>query len=95
MIINVESIEVLLQVSFGRGIKHLSIPPTDPNHERLLQAGEKLCVASLKTFLVSRTRYGDLLRRLFLQYTLLSNLRLVTHLLYSYCILASHCHMLT
>ena len=59
MIANVESMEVLLQVSFGRGIKHLSTPPTDPDHERLLQAGEKLCVASLKTFLVSCTNHLD------------------------------------
>lgn len=53
MVQNVESVEVLLQVSFGRGIKYLSTPPNDTNHERLLQAGDKLCVASLKCFLVS------------------------------------------
>ncbi|KAF1971854.1 ARM repeat-containing protein [Bimuria novae-zelandiae CBS 107.79] len=51
MIANVESVEVLLQVSFGHGIKCLSTPPNEPNHERLLQVGEKLCVASLKCFL--------------------------------------------
>lgn len=53
MITNVESIEVLLQVAFGRGIKYMSTPPNDPNYDRFLQAGEKLCVASLKSFLVS------------------------------------------
>lgn len=53
MIANVESIEVLLQVSFGRGIKYLSVPPDDASHDRMLQIGEKLCVASLKCFLVS------------------------------------------
>ncbi|KAL1608405.1 member of the karyopherin-beta [Paraconiothyrium brasiliense] len=51
LIANVESVEVLLQVAFGRGIKYLSTPPNDPNHERLLQAGEKLCVASFECFL--------------------------------------------
>ncbi|KAL5434330.1 hypothetical protein PMIN06_011416 [Paraphaeosphaeria minitans] len=51
LIANVESLEVLLQVAFGRGIKYLSTPPDDPNYERLLQAGEKLCVASFECFL--------------------------------------------
>ncbi|KAJ4302934.1 member of the karyopherin-beta [Kalmusia sp. IMI 367209] len=51
MVRNVESVEVLLQMSFGRGIKYLSTPPNDPNHERLLQVGDKLCAASLKCFL--------------------------------------------
>lgn len=53
MIANVESMEVLLQVSFGRGIKYLSTPIKDPQYDRLLQLGEKLCVASLKCFIVS------------------------------------------
>jgi hypothetical protein len=53
MIANVESVEVLLQVAFGRGIKYLSTPPDDPNYDRFLQVGEKLCAASLKSFLVS------------------------------------------
>ncbi|KAF2788585.1 hypothetical protein K505DRAFT_255178 [Melanomma pulvis-pyrius CBS 109.77] len=51
MIANVESMEVLLQVSFGRGIEYLSTPIKDPRYDRLLQLGEKLCVASLKCFI--------------------------------------------
>ena len=52
MIANVESMEVLLQVSFGRGIKYLSTPIKDPHYDRLIQLGEKLCVAALKCFIV-------------------------------------------
>ncbi|KAF2678963.1 hypothetical protein K458DRAFT_315514 [Lentithecium fluviatile CBS 122367] len=51
MVANVESIEILLQVTFGRGIKYLSTPPNDPNHEQATGLGEKLCVASLKCYL--------------------------------------------
>ena len=52
MIANVESIEVLLQVSFGRGIKYLSATGQEPQNEQLLQLGEKLSAASLKCFIV-------------------------------------------
>ncbi|PVI02736.1 ARM repeat-containing protein [Periconia macrospinosa] len=51
MILNVESIEVLLQVSFGRGIKYLSAPPGELNGGNLPQIGEQLCGAALKCFL--------------------------------------------
>ncbi|KAF2008848.1 ARM repeat-containing protein [Aaosphaeria arxii CBS 175.79] len=46
MIANAESIEALLQVSFGRGIKYFSTP----EKEESMFHGEKLCVASLKCF---------------------------------------------
>lgn len=52
MIANVDNVETLLQVSFGRGIKYLSTPPSDSNHENLSALGERLCTASLKCFLV-------------------------------------------
>ncbi|KAF1957267.1 ARM repeat-containing protein [Byssothecium circinans] len=47
LLTNIESIEVLLQVSLGRGIKYLSTPPNDPGHER----GESLCTAALQCYL--------------------------------------------
>ncbi|KAH7087761.1 armadillo-type protein, partial [Paraphoma chrysanthemicola] len=50
MIANVESIEVLLQVSFGRGFKWLSVPINDPDYNESVQLGEKICVAALKCF---------------------------------------------
>ncbi|KAF2024879.1 ARM repeat-containing protein [Setomelanomma holmii] len=50
MIANAESIEVLLQVSFGRGMKWLSAPINDPNYAESVQLGEKICVAALKCF---------------------------------------------
>jgi hypothetical protein len=50
MIANVESIEILLQVAFSRGIKYLSIPPNEASHEQSLPLGEKLCVAALKCY---------------------------------------------
>ncbi|KAF2474327.1 ARM repeat-containing protein [Lindgomyces ingoldianus] len=51
MIPNAESIEVLLQVSFGRGIKYLSTPIKDPDYDNYLQLGEKICGSSLKCFI--------------------------------------------
>lgn len=57
MIANVESIEVLLQVSFGRGIKWLSVPINDATHTESVQLGEKICVAALKCFTVSSLSY--------------------------------------
>ena len=53
MIAIVESIEVLLHVSFGRGIKWLSIAINDPNYAESVQLGEKICAAALKCFTVS------------------------------------------
>jgi hypothetical protein len=53
MTINTQSTEVLLQVSFGRGIQYLSTPPDNPDRERLSQLGERLCVAALECHLVS------------------------------------------
>jgi hypothetical protein len=53
MIAIVESIEVLLHVSFGRGIKLLSIAINDPNYAESVQLGENICVAALKCFTVS------------------------------------------
>ncbi|KAJ4367041.1 member of the karyopherin-beta [Neocucurbitaria cava] len=50
MIANVETVEALLQVSFGRGIKWLSAPINDPNYAQSVQFGEKICVAALKCF---------------------------------------------
>ncbi|KAF1850945.1 ARM repeat-containing protein [Cucurbitaria berberidis CBS 394.84] len=50
MIANVETIEVLLQVSFGRGIKWLSIPSNDSNYDQSVQLGEKICVSALRCF---------------------------------------------
>lgn len=54
MIQNVENIEVLLQVSFGRGIKWLSAPINDPNYTQSVEFGEKICMAALKCFTVRR-----------------------------------------
>ncbi|KAF2868410.1 armadillo-type protein [Massariosphaeria phaeospora] len=51
MIANVESIEVLLQVAFSRGIKYLSTPIQDPQYDQSVQHGEKICTASLKCFI--------------------------------------------
>ncbi|KAH8733137.1 armadillo-type protein [Phaeosphaeriaceae sp. PMI808] len=51
MIENAESIEVLLHVSFGRGIKWLSTSINDPNYAESVQLGEKICVAALKCFI--------------------------------------------
>jgi hypothetical protein len=53
MLENVESAEVLLQASFGRGIKYLSASLKDPQYDHYLQLGERICVASLKCFTVS------------------------------------------
>jgi hypothetical protein len=52
MVANVESIEILLHVTFGRGIKRLSIAIDDPNYAQSVQQGERLCVAALKCFTV-------------------------------------------
>ncbi|PSN71577.1 hypothetical protein BS50DRAFT_585056 [Corynespora cassiicola Philippines] len=53
MIANVESMEVLLQVAFGRGIKYLTTPSgmNDPSYAENLQTGERICIASLKCFI--------------------------------------------
>ncbi|KAF2263831.1 ARM repeat-containing protein [Lojkania enalia] len=51
MIVNVDSVEVLLHVAFGRGIKYLSTPIKDSRYDQLSQLGEKICVASWKCFL--------------------------------------------
>ena len=53
MIAQAESIEVILHVAFGRGIKWLSVPINDPNFAEAVQQGEKICVAALKCFIVS------------------------------------------
>lgn len=50
MIENVDSIEALLHVSFGRGIEKLSATGQDPNFPSLVDQGEKICVAALKCF---------------------------------------------
>lgn len=55
MVAQAESIEVLLHVSFGRGIKWLSASINDPNHKDSVQQGEKICLAALKCFIVSQT----------------------------------------
>lgn len=47
---NIQDVEVLLQVSLGRGIRWLSTP--DDNQD-LQSEGESLCSASLKCFVVS------------------------------------------
>lgn len=56
MIANVQSVEALLQVAFGRGIKWLSAPIDDANYSGSVQFGEKICIASLKCFTVSLPR---------------------------------------
>ncbi|KAJ6198457.1 LOW QUALITY PROTEIN: armadillo-type protein [Bipolaris maydis] len=43
MAANVESVEILLHVSFGRAID-------DPNYAQSVQQGEKICIAALKCF---------------------------------------------
>lgn len=53
MVAQAERIEVLLHVSFGRGIKWLSASIGDPNHGDSVQQGEKICLAALKCFIVS------------------------------------------
>jgi len=55
MIANTESMEVLLQVAFGRGIKWLSAPINDSDYTQSVQIGEKICAAALKCFTVSLT----------------------------------------
>lgn len=50
MIGNVEAVEVLLQVAFGRGFKWLSVPINDPEYAQSVQRGEKICIAALKCF---------------------------------------------
>jgi hypothetical protein len=55
MVAQAESIEVLLHVSLGRGIKWLSVPINDPDYGEAVQQGEKICVAALKCFIVSNT----------------------------------------
>ena len=52
MIDNVETVEVLLQAAFGRGIKYLSTSLEDPQYDQYLQLGEKICGAALKCFTV-------------------------------------------
>jgi hypothetical protein len=52
MVANAESIEALLQVAFGRGIKYMSVPINDLTYTHSVQQGEKICVAALKTFTV-------------------------------------------
>ena len=55
MIANAESIEVLLHVSFARGIKFLSVPISDPSYAHSVKLGEDICMAALKCFTVSVT----------------------------------------
>jgi hypothetical protein len=55
MIANVESLEILLHVSFGRGFKWLSVSIDDPDYAQSIQEGEKTCVAALKCFTVQNT----------------------------------------
>lgn len=55
MIANVESIEILLHVSFARGIKWLSVAIDDDNYAQFVKHGEKICVAALKCFMVRTT----------------------------------------
>ncbi|KAF1839035.1 hypothetical protein BDW02DRAFT_564370 [Decorospora gaudefroyi] len=50
MIANVESLEALLHVSFGRGIKQLSLSIDDPTYAQSVQQGDKICAAALKCF---------------------------------------------
>ncbi|CAA9958194.1 importin 13 [Pyrenophora teres f. maculata] len=50
MMANIESVETLLQVAFGRGIEWLSASIGDVNHAQSVQQGEKICVAALKCF---------------------------------------------
>ncbi|CAI6333294.1 unnamed protein product [Periconia digitata] len=50
MFLNVESIEVLLQVSFGRGIKYLATLHSESQEKDMSALGEQLCGASLKCF---------------------------------------------
>ncbi|KAF1915474.1 armadillo-type protein [Ampelomyces quisqualis] len=50
MVAQAESIEILLHVSFGRGIKWLSAQINDPNYGKAVQSGEKICVAALKCY---------------------------------------------
>ncbi|KAL6164616.1 member of the karyopherin-beta [Exserohilum turcicum] len=50
MAANVESVEILLHVSFSRGIKWLSTSIDDPNYTDSVQQGEKICIAALKCF---------------------------------------------
>jgi len=51
IIANVESVEIVLHVSFGRGIKYLSKPTTDSDYSESVQLGEKLCIAALQCFM--------------------------------------------
>jgi hypothetical protein len=53
MVAQAEDIEVLLHVSFGRGIKWLSVLINDSNYGDTVQQGEKICLAALKCFIVS------------------------------------------
>lgn len=50
MVANIENIEVLLQVAFGRGIKYLTTSAEDPNHAQLLELGDKVATSSLRCF---------------------------------------------
>lgn len=52
MIANIESLEILLHVSFGRGMKWLSVPVDNANYVESVKHGEKICVAALKCFTV-------------------------------------------
>jgi hypothetical protein len=54
LIENVESMEVLLHVSFGRAIKYLSTPEKGTDEAQALQLGEKIAAVSLKCFTVRR-----------------------------------------
>lgn len=50
MIANVEGIEILLQVAFGRGIKYLSTSSAEPDHDQVVHQGDKICAAAIKCF---------------------------------------------
>lgn len=50
MVSNIDSVEVLLHVSFGRGIEKLAATSNDPNYPTVTEQGEKICVAALKAF---------------------------------------------
>lgn len=51
IIANVESVEILLHVSFGRGIKWMSKPINHPDYSESVQLGESICAAALKCFM--------------------------------------------
>lgn len=53
MVANAKSMEALLHITFGRGIKWLSVAINDSDYANSVQLGEKICVAALKCFTVS------------------------------------------